>query len=174
MSRTDLALIISGISLGVALATFVWRIAFDVWLDRARVKVTLAELSLTGPGSKPSEVYVVTATNRGRQPTTVTSLWLVFGRPYRGWWRVVRYLLPRKLRKRLFTQGIMLPDTQWLALNSTLPKRLDVGEQVHTYYSREAVHKNLKKSHENMHGSVGVTTGSGRTSKALKGPTIKG
>ena len=48
MSRANLALLISGVCLGVALATFLWRIVFDVFLDAPRVRVTLKAVAIGG------------------------------------------------------------------------------------------------------------------------------
>lgn len=170
MTRSDIALFVSCVSLGVALATFGWRVVFDIWLDGSIVKVTLDLMTMTGRPGQLDEVYVVTATNRGRRPTTVTSLWLTFGRPRRGWHRT-RRVMTRRLRKKLFSKGILMPTPKWSAYNTVLPMRLDVGEQAHVYYERDAVLGELREaSYRWMHGAAGVTSGRVRDSRRLGPP----
>ena len=70
MSQSALALLVAGISLGVSLATFVWRIIYDVYLDAPRLKVTLSAVVMSLAPGTTTEAYVVAATNRGKRPTT--------------------------------------------------------------------------------------------------------
>jgi hypothetical protein len=171
MSRADIALVLSGFSLGVALLTFVWRIIFDIYLDAPRVKVTLEARTITGYEQEPAPVYIVAATNMGRRPTTITSLWLTFGRPRRWWWRLIRRFLTKGWRRKLFARGLMTPDLAWVHLNTKIPTRLDVGEQAHAFYSREAVHENLRKHPEKrMQGEAGVTSGRASLSRPIRHP----
>lgn len=169
MSRADFALLVAGVSLGVALATFIWRIIFDIYLDAPHVKLTLQAMTITGFGQKPADLYVVTATNTGRRPTTITSLWLNFGRPRRRRWRLLSRIMLRRWRENLFARGLMIPDQAWTAYNTNLPTRLDVGEQANAYYSRDAVHKNLKtQPYGFMFGGAGVTTGTAPDSRPIR------
>jgi len=162
-SSGGLALLISGIALGVSLATFAWKVVYDIYFDAPRLGVTLAALSVMG-GAPPWPAYVVTVTNRGKRPTTLTSLWLVFGRPPRWWGR----LLPKSVRGKLFTAGLMLSDIRGQALSTKVPGRLDVGEQASVYYDRALVEKNAEEHKERfMYGAAGSTTQS-KNSRRLK------
>jgi hypothetical protein len=102
------ALVIASVSLGVSLATFVWRIVYDIFWDAPRLRVVLDARTIYGYGQQPVDVYVVEATNVGRRPTTLTSLWLVFGRPARRWQRFTRRLLSKNAREKRYARGIMI------------------------------------------------------------------
>jgi hypothetical protein len=132
MTRAAIALLISLFSLGVALATFVWRIVFDVFLDAPRVEVTLKDMAIGGgPTGGLVDVYIVTATNRGRRPTRVTSLWLVGGRPKRWWTNLAHRIMPKRWRDNFFAHGILMEQPEWSRYTTHIPTRLDVGDQAH-------------------------------------------
>lgn len=171
MTRAEIALLISLFSLGVALATFLWRIVFDVFLDAPRVKVTLKAMSIGGGPGGLVDVYIVTATNGGRQPTRLTSLWLVGGRPSRWWTNWTRRIMPKKWRERFFSQGLLMEQPEWSRLTTRLPTRLDVGDQAHAYYTRENVHRAFKEEpYRKIFGTAGVATGKARDSRPIRLP----
>jgi hypothetical protein len=172
MTRANIALLISAFSLGIALATFLWRIVFDVFLDGPRVKVTLKDVSVGGGGPGGMvEAYVVTATNRGRRPTIVTSLWLEGGRPSRWWRDWMRRFMPKKWRRSFFARGLLTEQPEWSRLTTRLPTRLDVGDQAHAYYTREKVRRIFKEHpYRKIFGSAGVTTGRAPDSRPIRLP----
>jgi hypothetical protein len=169
-SSDGLALVIASISLGISIATFVWRVLYDIYWDAPRLRVILDQRTITGTGMKPVDVYAIEATNTGRRSTTLTSLWLVFGRPPPWWWRIARRVLPTKTREKFFGRAIMMPDQAVMHLATVLPRRFDVGDQAHVYYSRSAVHQSPAASDFKMiYGTAGASTG-GRTSRPLRLP----
>lgn len=168
MTKNSLALLLAGVSLGVSLATFVWRIIYDIYVDAPRLDVTFRAMVIAGYQSGPADVYVVAATNKGRRPTTVTSLWLCFGRPRRWWWRLLRFVMSKERRKKFFAGAIMMPDSSWASYNTKLPLRLESGAQAFVNYSRDAVYENLKEHpYRFMYGTAGATLGGGN-SRAMR------
>jgi len=95
LADSGTALVISGVALGVSLATFLWRIVYDIYWDAPRLRVTLDKVHMTGYQGPQGEAYHVIATNTGRRPTTLTEPWLAFGHRPRWWWRFARRLLTR-------------------------------------------------------------------------------
>jgi hypothetical protein len=170
MTRAAIALLISLFSLGIALATFLWRIVFDVLLDAPRVKVTLKAMTIGGGSSEGLvDVYIVTATNRGRRPTRVTSLWLVGGRPSRWWRNWTRRIMPKKWRASLFAHGVLMEQPEWSRYTTRIPTRLDVGEQAHAYYTKENVHRSFGEGpYRQIFGTAGVTTGRAPDSRPIR------
>lgn len=163
---SDTALVIAGISLGISVTTFIWRILYDLYVDAPRLKVTLQAMAMFG--GEQINIYVVTATNRGRRPTTITSMWLCFGRPRRRWMRLLKLFLSKERRERFLAGGIILPDELGMAYNTKLPKRLDSGEQASVYYSQDTVHARLRETpYRLMYGTAGATLG-GSSSKAMR------
>lgn len=135
----DTAILIAGISLGVSFATFMWRIVYDLAFDRPRVKVRVVEGSM---GVPPNLVptYIVTATNVGRRPTTLQSLWLCFGRP----WPRLSKLLGKKLAKRWFSISMIQPDAPSRPRATQIPVRLEPGDEAQVFYARDDARESLK------------------------------
>jgi hypothetical protein len=172
MTQADVALLISLFSLGVALATFLWRIVFDVLLDAPQVKVTLRAMAIGGGQTGGLvHVYIVTATNRGRRPTRVTSLWLVGGRPGRWWRDWTRRVMPKGWRDSFFAHGVLMEQPEWSRLNTRIPTRLDVGDQAHAYYTQDNVHRSFREGpYRQIFGTAGVATGRTRDSRPIRLP----
>lgn len=83
----------------------------------------------------------------------------------------MRRFMTRTQREKYFARGLMIPDEAWAAYNTRLPARLDVGEQAHAYYSREAVEKNLRENpYQHMYGAAGTATGSAPDSRPIRHP----
>jgi len=128
------ALVVSIISLVFAALALAWNILNVTLLDRARLNVTL-DVGMTLVGGMPGTertVVAVAATNIGKRPVRLHSLWLAFGRPFRWWMRII----PRKWRRDLTMGAIMLPgnDPMLVALSTELPTMLGVGEAATLYY----------------------------------------
>jgi len=169
LGQADLALLIAFFSLGVALATFVWKVIYDVYFDAPRLKVSIRAMSIFG-GGEAVPVFVLNATNKGRQPMVVTSIWLGVGRPVRSWWRLARRFMTKKRRAKVFKTGLVLPTLEGSTYNTVLPKRLDPSDQANFYYGKVEVRDRFiedKLEYKFLYASVETTTG-GKQSKPMR------
>lgn len=138
------ALVISIISIVLAVLVLLWNILNATLLDRARLDVTM-DFGMKLVGGDPNTnrtVVAIAATNIGKRPVRLNSLWLAFGRPFRWWMR----LMPKKWR-RFKPIAIMLPgdDPMLVALSSEIPTMLGVGETANLYhYEQEDVFTRAK------------------------------
>lgn len=145
----------SAIVAGVALG---WQVFTALRVDRAHLRVDVANLSIWGDA--PEECVFVTATNTGRRPTRLLSLHLALGRR----WRIAR-LLPRALRPK--TSLVINSDK--LEYCTSLPVMLDVGQDATLCLSeslvRQAMARGGKKS---IYGMAGASTVGVTVSRPLK------
>lgn len=95
LKRADYALVISLGSLVAALMALGFQLWTAVRLDRATLRVRVSALGLVRPGFPVVSVIAVTVVNRGKRPTKLASLWLMF---CRNRWSH-RQLIPRRFRK---------------------------------------------------------------------------
>ena len=167
LTTADYALIVSIASLAVALCSLSWNIVLALRVDRARLDVTIRPMTLLGVGERSLRVIEVCATNVGKRPTTLNSLWLAINRPQRRWHKYVPFLRTRR-------GGLMMLDTFLGDLNDTLPKRLDVGESAYVRYRTSVVQDQREAKtgtvrFRRVHGIASGTTASG-TSSSIRVP----
>ena len=108
------------------------------------------------------DVVLVSATNIGKRPVRLTSLWLVFGRPFPRWGKAI----PKKWRQR-YTKGVMQPgdDPMLVEMSATIPVMLGVGEQAVVYSYEETAVLDAAKKHGQTHAyaEAGGSTARGRS-----------
>ena len=129
------AIVIALMSFGVAFLALLWNIVNATRLDRARLKVKMWAAVVPERKGLVHHVIIVQATNVGKRPVQLSSLWIQYGpRPY--WWHK---LLPSKLRGHIYRRepgGIFVPSEPWY---SRMPElgRLGVGDSVKLTYGQE-------------------------------------
>lgn len=133
------ALIISVVSLVIALLALIWNILNATLLDRARLDVRI-DFGMRMVGGAPGTdrtVVAISATNIGRRPVRLTGLWLAFGRPP-VWWR---HFVPRRWQEKLLPNiALMNPggDRMLASMSTTLPLMLGIGEAANIYDYEQA------------------------------------
>ena len=91
MSNADIALLISGVSLAISLAGFVWNIFKEFIYVKPKLAVAFAVYQIIRPGrSTPREVLGIAVTNMGPGPAIIHSCIIRF---WRGWIRRRGYAL---------------------------------------------------------------------------------
>jgi hypothetical protein len=143
LSRADEALLISLASLTASFGSLSWQLYSALRVDTARLDVKIEAMSIVGGGQRAIPVIVISATNAGKRPTSLTNLWLQFGRPFRRRHR----LIPRRWRRM---GALMLHDPASPVPPPTFPCRLDVGEMVSVHYRSEFVRQGLEKQPERL------------------------
>ena len=127
MTDAQLALVLSGFSIAVAMLTFLWSVGWSIWLYRKtyhpKLRVTAVQ-ALAGTLDGTIELISVAIANTGSVPVTLTSVAF----------RIVddrnQQLLPK----------------EWLEA-SFVPKRLEVGGHFQAPYSeRDNLRKTLAKA----------------------------
>ena len=146
LTTAELAIVIAVMSFSVALLSLVWNILNATLVDRARLKVKMWATVMPESKSLMHHVIRVEATNYGKRPVKLSSLWIQHG-PRPRWWHKI---LPSKVRDWIYHRkpgGIFTPGEPWFSQwMPDLPASLDVGGSETILYGQEQLHALAEKA----------------------------
>lgn len=154
-------------SFGVSLVALTVAALKDLYLDRARLKVTAGNFTLYSEAD-PLDFVMVSATNIGRRDTYLQSLWLQVGW-YPRWWS---RFIPKDWRRYGGKGALIIPPAN--ELNSPVPATLPVGATASAFYPWELVVQRMSEQTRNeAWGSAEATTSRGRSKRFRPAETTK-
>lgn len=138
----EAALLISFVSLALALFALSWQMYEAFRVDRARIVLEAEEKVQVREHREPVDVLRVSATNLGKRPTTINALWLGLGHIEHRWpWKLVPGRFRPAPKWDLCGQPI-----GYMGACDTIPCKLEPGDQINVLYTRETVEERLRET----------------------------
>jgi len=167
------AISIAAMSFGVASLSLLWNILNATLVDRARLKVKMWATVMPESRGVVHHVIRVEATNYGKRPVQLSSLWIQHGPLPRRWHKI----LPAKVRGWIYQRnpgGILTPGEPWFSSSMPkLPVTLDVGDSVTILYGQEQVQALVEKIGASKVFAAAVGATASAYSRPTPVPTVK-